>query len=366
MLRLSILFFCLALCLSVFAVEKTKPYKVEEGQIQGSLYKLAIPQKWNKKLLLHAHGGRPENAPLSADFQIDKSFEEQLLKEGWMIAETSYRRNGIFVQDGIDDLKILYDFIVKKQGKPDKTYINGWSMGGQIVVKIAEEKKDRFDGVIAVGAGLLCEDNDPSMCENKDNFKKHTFKPNIPILFYSNINEISEVQEYIAKAGANNILTVLWTSTRRGHCNINDDEQLKALRSITGWVENGKKPADEKVLIDVHRTDSKARHEAGRVYGKVVDVHPVYFNMTADFSRSDLEKAGIKQDLFFYVGFKDKKFKIFLGYSYDDVKEGEWIAFITAEDYLKVARNWANAQKELGCKLGDEIFLEQIKEGEKK
>lgn len=49
-------------------------------------------------------GGRLETIPISADFKIEETQNEKLLKEGWMIAETSYRRNGIFVNDGVEDL----------------------------------------------------------------------------------------------------------------------------------------------------------------------------------------------------------------------------------------------------------------------
>jgi len=363
-MRIFIFCFVWIFCAALSAAD-AKPYTVEEGKLGGSLYKIAIPQKWNKKLILNAHGYRTEKLPLSAEFPIEKTHNEVLLKEGWMIAETSYRRNGLIIQDAIDDLKLLYDFIAKKYGKPARSYILGGSMGGQIVVKIAEEKKDRFDGVLAVGAALLCDDNDPSMCEDKANLNKHTFQPTIPILFYSNLNELSEVQEYVAKTEKTKANSALWISTRRGHCNINYLEDEKALRALFNWAENGKKPADEKVLIDVRRTDSKARYEAGRLYGKVHTIN-VYGSVIADLSRADLEKAGIKQDSFFSVGFKDKKFKIFLGYSYGDVKEGEWVSFLTADDYLMVARNWENAQKTLGCKAGDEIFIEKLPEPEKK
>ena len=41
-----------------------------------------------------------------------------------------------------------------------------------------------------------------------------------------------------------------------------------------------------------------------------------------------------------------------------DVKEGEWVAFLTAEDYLQIAINWGDARKELGCKEGDEVVIE--------
>ncbi|HPA56797.1 MAG TPA: SAM-dependent chlorinase/fluorinase [bacterium] len=343
---------------SVLAGADAKDYKIESGKLEGSLYKIAIPVKWNKKLLLNAHGGRPETIPISADFKIEGTQNEKLLKEGWMIAETSYRRNGIFVNDGVEDLKILYDFIVKNHGKPEKTYIAGVSMGGKIVVKIAEEPKMRFDGIIAHCAALLCEDNDPSMCEDKENLKKLTFKPNIPILFYSNINELEYVKEYISKAESTKN-TALWTSPRRGHCNTNYTEALKAVKAISEWVENGRKPADETVLINVIRTDSLARHEKNGIFAKVKSIN-VYGSLVVDVSRIDLEKANIKQDSHFQVTFKDKKFKPLLGHGYGDVAEKEWIGFITAEDYLMVAINWENAQKQLGCKEGDEIFIEKI------
>lgn len=59
-------------------------HTVEEGKIKSSLYKIAIPKKWNKKLLLIAHGGRPKKAPLSADFRIESTEKETLLNKGWM------------------------------------------------------------------------------------------------------------------------------------------------------------------------------------------------------------------------------------------------------------------------------------------
>ena len=37
-------------------------YTVEEGKLEGSLYRIAQPRKWNNKLLLIAHGARQEKA----------------------------------------------------------------------------------------------------------------------------------------------------------------------------------------------------------------------------------------------------------------------------------------------------------------
>lgn len=355
--RLSLAFIALfAICPA--AAEKTV-YTVAEGKLDNSLYKIALPQNWNKKLLLIAHGGRPETAPLSADFEIEKTYLEELLKRGWMVAETSYRRNGIFVTDGVADLNSLFDFIVKEQGRPGKAYLAGASMGGKIAVKIAEEKPGRFDGVLAVGAALLCDDNGTSSEKNRKYFKKHTFKPGIPVLFVSNVNEVDLVKEYAGRARKKKSDAAVWTVVRRGHCNVNDSEMLKALGSLEQWVEKGVRPLEENLSIEMRRADSTARHADDRVYA-LVRVDPAYGNLTADLTGSDLAKAGIKQDSYFNVGFKDKKFKVFLGYHYADVKKGEWVAFLTADDHLQIAMNWANAQKELGCKEGDEVFIEPV------
>ncbi|MDD2806418.1 MAG: alpha/beta hydrolase [Elusimicrobiales bacterium] len=354
--RASIIFFALFSASGAGAAENGG-YTVAEGKLEGSLYKIAVPQKWNNKLLLIAHGARLEKAPLSADFKIEKNYLEDLLNQGWMVAQTSYRRNGIFVTDGVADIKIFFDFISKEYGRPGRTYIEGASMGGKIAVQLAEEPRGRFDGVLAIGAALMCDDNGTSSPKNTESFNRHTFKPNIPVLFFSNSNETEHVKRYsaLASSAAN---TALWTAVRRGHCNVNDAETLKALLALEAWVEKGRKPADEKISIDVSRANSGARHQRGRVYARLTAVDPGSGNLTADATRADLEKAGIKHDTYFNIAFNGKKVKAFLGYHYADVKKGEWISFLTAEDYLRIARNWASAQAELGCKEGDEVYLE--------
>jgi len=346
------------LCTAGYAQEQA--YTIAEGKLEGSLYKIAVPKTWNKKLLLLAHGALREKAPLSADFEIEKTYVGELLKEGWLVAGTSYRRNGIFVTDGLADIVALYEHTVKEYGRPEKTYLAGWSMGGNLAVKLAEEAPGRFNGALAVGAALLCDDNGTSSEKNIGSYKKLAFKPNIPVLFLSNVNETKWVRNYAELAVKNKADAAVWTAVRRGHCNVNDAETLKALRALAAWAEKGLKPADETVSIDTAREASTARREKSRLYARISHADPAYGNLTADVSRSDLTAAGIKQDTYFYVGFKDRKFKVYLGYHYADVKKGKWIAFVTAEDFLRLAMNWANAQKALGCKDGDEIYLESI------
>lgn len=354
-LKICACFFSLLVFGNAYALEE-KPYVVEEGKLGASLYRIVSPKKWNGRLLLLAQGGRPEASPLSADFKVDGTYLEGLVKEGWLVAGTSYRRNGIFMADGVADVKGLMAFVTKKHGKPQKTYLAGWSMGGKIALKIAEDRKGAVDGVLAIGAALLCGDSKESPGNDMESFKAMTFKPIIPVLFFSNANELELVDEYSARASSITANAVVWTAVRRGHCNINNSETIKAVSALTGWVEKGERPKAERVSVDVRRDGSTARIAGGRLYAKVTcgENSP---NLTADITRADLEQAGIAQDSHFALVYGEKKLSVYLGHHYADVKKGEWVSFMTAEDYLRIAMNWDNARKALGCVDGAEIYM---------
>ncbi len=340
---------------TLFATQEAG-YKTQDGTLEGALYKIVLPEKWNGKLLLKAHGGRPEKAPLSADFKV-KGYVKTLLEKNWMVAETSYRRNGIIINDAVKDLNNLLNHIEKKHGKTKAVYLLGASMGGKIAVQMAEEKNNRLSGVVAVGAALFCKD----WCQDKKSPTSLTFEPKVPLLFVSNVNEIKEPKIYTEKVKKSKLKPVVWTLERKGHCKINRKEVEKAVLAVEKWAENGKKPVDTTLNIEILRKNVATRHKNGRAYTKVFSIHPVYGSIVADFSRADFRKLGIEQNSYFYIGYKDKKFKAYFGSTYDDVPRGKWISFITAEDYLMIARNWASAVELLGCKKGEELFIETIK-----
>jgi hypothetical protein len=43
------------------------------------------------------------------------------------------------------------------------------------------------------------------------------------------------------------------------------------------------------------------------------------------------------------------------------VPRGEWVAFVTAEGQLRVARCFANAAEQLGCAPGDLLSIRALK-----
>ena len=61
-----------------------------------------------------------------------------LLDEGWLVATTSYRRNGPIVADAMADLDALRAHIAATLGEPQRVLLAGDSMGGLIVTLMAE------------------------------------------------------------------------------------------------------------------------------------------------------------------------------------------------------------------------------------
>ena len=97
---------------------------VETGEINGAKFALARPAQWNRRVLLIAHGLRSEDRPLVADLFPDQLANHTLLDEGWLVAKTSYRRNGLIVADAIADLDALRAHVVKKFGTPDRVLVD--------------------------------------------------------------------------------------------------------------------------------------------------------------------------------------------------------------------------------------------------
>lgn len=61
-----------------------------------------------------------------------------MLKDGWLVAMTSYRRNGRVVRDAMEDVNQLRQYIVDNWGAPTLCLLEGRSMGGCIATCLAE------------------------------------------------------------------------------------------------------------------------------------------------------------------------------------------------------------------------------------
>lgn len=342
MKKISILFFViLALAATFFAEGETKIFR---GDLQGSKILIAEPETWNKNVLILAHGYREPDLPLTADFEHNNIFFKTLLNKGWLIASTSYRKNGLAYVEGLEDIGILKDFILKKYGNPDKIFIQGESMGGSIAINLSERHPRDY-------AGALC--IDPAIREQLH----FTRKPVIPILFLSNQSEVDQVKGYLEKLDKGSVPPACWIVKRDGHLNVNALEHLEAFTALVEYAAGQPIALAKDILIIPQDKPSAAVFKDDGLYSKITRVHPKYGNLDTEIIPADFQKLNIKKGDTFIVQFGGKKVRVLLGLTFGDVPRGEWIAFFKEDGLLKIARNFDSAVKILGCKEGDTVFI---------
>ncbi|HEX2860965.1 MAG TPA: alpha/beta fold hydrolase [Lacunisphaera sp.] len=328
---------------------------VERGEIEGARYIVARPAVWNGRALLLAHGFRPEDQPLHAEIYETRPPVSDLLAQGWLVALTSYRRNGIVLQDAITDLDNLRRHILQEHGQPKAVYLMGESMGGAIATAMMETRSADYAGAVAIGAAL--------QVESRERGFRLTRQPRGPILFLTNQTELAEPRAYVEATRKSPVAPVLWRVSRDGHVNVNATEKLTALAALVRWVEAGSPPPD-----GIDATAESAAGESAVEFapdnrsatGRVADVHEVYGNLTLDFRPGDLARLEIEPGASFALEARDRVFRVLYGKSFDSVPRGEWVAFPDAEGRLAVAINFGHAAKTAGLKPGDPVKLGAI------
>jgi hypothetical protein len=295
---------------------------------------------------MFAHGLRQAHEPLSADFSTNDVCFTSLIGEGWMIASTSYRRNGYIIGEAIEDLDQLRQHIVDTYGAPKRVFLEGGSMGGAIVTRMAETREGRYAGALAVGPVLSIGAN------------PYDFTPKMPLLMLSNQNEFSDPPAYAAKVTQAPVKPARWIVKRDGHCNVTSAERLAALRAIFGWSEGGAIELERDGTIAEPPPPSAAVFTDGAATAKILYCASQGGSVDTEFTAADLAKLGIAPGAQFQATCKGKTVTVRYGTRYSDVPQDDWVAFIRAEGQrLRLARNYANAVEVLGCAAGDAVTI---------
>lgn len=333
----------LALCLSPL-----RAVEIARGEIGGAKFTVAAPDVWQGKLVLIAHGYRPDNAPLGADLDTTDDFAGPLLKQGWAVAITSYRRNGWIIEDAILDLKALRDHIVEKHGPVKRCVVVGNSMGGLIGTLIAEGAMDGVQGVVNIGAYI----GEP---EKEEFYHSLTWKPKMPVLFLTNQDELEHPKHYLGEAGKE--MTALWEVHRDGHCNTSDAENLQAVLAVDAWID-GKAPEKEKDgTVPLPKRASTAKKVDGGLEGGIRMASESWGNLSTDLVAADLETLGLKLGDKAVVSHGENKLEVSVVNYRSDVEQGKGALYLTPNGWIMVMLNGGNAAKSLGVKTGDKIRL---------
>jgi pimeloyl-ACP methyl ester carboxylesterase len=325
--------------------------EVSIGTIEGAHFTVAKPENWQGKLLMIAHGHRFESQKLDGGLNIKGKLYSSLLSEGWMLATSSYRRNGIIVNDAILDLESLRRQINESIGAPEQIFVIGNSMGGAIATHMAETLSEHYDGVVAIGAALRARDDRIARSFNYD--------PLIPIIFLTNQSELRGPEAYVAQAANATVAPVLWQVNRDGHVNVNDAEREAAIRALVAWVESGEVDRDKDGTISGDFQHSSAELTSDGARSHITGISQNFGNIFAGFIESDLVETRFSQGSHFRLIVGEKTIQVFWGINYRDVGPGEWVAFISAEGNLMFAINGGNACEAIDCAIGDALLLQR-------
>ncbi|MEQ0564809.1 DUF6351 family protein [Amycolatopsis sp. NEAU-NG30] len=118
----------------------------------GAYYTIAVPERWNGALVVHAHGG-PAMSYSPATTTEDLTEWAMLVREGYAWAASSYRRGGYGVRMAAADTENVRRLFAGRFGRPARTYVHGQSFGGNVAAKVAETYGG-YDGVLLT-SGLL-------------------------------------------------------------------------------------------------------------------------------------------------------------------------------------------------------------------
>jgi hypothetical protein len=344
--------------------------RVETGEIAGARFTVARPARWNRRVLLTAHGLRAEESPLVADLDPEQLAYRSLLDDGWLVATTSYRRNGLIVAEAMADLDALREHIAKTYGKPERVVLEGDSMGGLIVTLIAERSPEippLYHGAVAVGAALsLREPNSPAA--------GLTLMPRIPLVFLTNQSELDGPRKYVAAdlpiPAAER--AVLFRVSRDGHVNVNQRERLFALRALNTWIDRGRAtlpaPAPGAAFFDATAEPAPGPsqvtpHPDGRGFdARVTAVSVAHGNLVINAQPGDFLAAGIVRMSRFQLTAHGQTFRVMYGKEFNSVKRSEWVALVTADGFFQLARNSADAAAAAKLKVGDVISIRRYDE----
>jgi pimeloyl-ACP methyl ester carboxylesterase len=338
--------------------------KVDVGQIGGAQFAIANPPgDWNHNVLLIAHGFRPESAPRGPDLHPERAATRALLDEGWIVATTGYRRNGLIIGDAMADLDALRAYIAESYGEPARVILEGDSMGGLIVALMAERESGPYQGAVAFDATLYLKDANSTV--------GLSLLPRIPLLLVATLGEEKQARGYITAVVARPppvVPPALFVISRVGHTNINQLERFLAVRALNAWIERGPdslpSPAPGKRFFDATVPpepfqSTVTMHPGNHGFDTAVDeVDAVYGTVLLDAQASDFDVAGIEPMTYFRLKTAAGTFRALYGRNYTDVEGGQWVAFPDADGRTVLARALDSAAAGAGLKVGDTVSLD--------
>jgi len=132
----------------------------EAQDANGAWLLVAMPKTWNRRLIVHAHGGPRLGAPEAGDSAEDLDRFAVMVRDGYAWIGSTYRRGGYGVRMAAADVDLSRHLFWSRFGRPERTLLHGQSWGGNVAAKAAElyaldiDGRPHYDGVLTTN-GLL-------------------------------------------------------------------------------------------------------------------------------------------------------------------------------------------------------------------
>ena len=130
------------------------PSQVDQGTLpSGALYLICVPATgWNGDLVVYAHGYTAPTEQLgfqNLTLPDGTYLPDVVLGQQYAFATTSYRKNGLSILEGADDIRQLVTKFQVSKPQPNHTYLAGVSEGALITTLLIERSPEQFSGGLA-------------------------------------------------------------------------------------------------------------------------------------------------------------------------------------------------------------------------
>ncbi|MDZ3799459.1 MAG: hypothetical protein U0T03_11745 [Xanthomonadales bacterium] len=127
----------------------------------GAWLLAVVPHDWNRRLVVHAHGGPRLGQPQAGDPAEDLDRFAAMVHAGYAWIGTTYRRGGYGVRMAAEDADNSRQAFWARWGRPQRTFLHGQSWGGNVAAKVAElhaldsEGRPNYDAILTTNGVLF-------------------------------------------------------------------------------------------------------------------------------------------------------------------------------------------------------------------
>lgn len=132
----------------------------EARDAKGAYVLVAMPREWNRRLIVHAHGGPRLSDPQSGDAREDLDRHAVMVRAGYAWVGSTYRRGGYGVRMAAADVERSRRLFLRQWPRPQRIFLHGQSWGGNVAAKLAElhaldaRGRARYDAVLTTNGVL--------------------------------------------------------------------------------------------------------------------------------------------------------------------------------------------------------------------